>query len=151
MKATRASLFDTIAREQGQFMTPEWMADALIEEHFDYLVAGDRAVEPSCGKGAFLKAMPDEIEIIGVELDPDLAQIARSQCDRQIITGDFRLVDLPDQLAAERAFGNYERGRFVWVPKNVRSLAKPIPCNGMLGFWQVPEAIEQEVRLQLAA
>jgi hypothetical protein len=38
-----------------------------------------------------------------------------------------------------------------WLLEDVRKLAHPIPCRGMQGLWPVPEAVEQEIRRQLAA
>ena len=42
----------------GQFFTPDWAAEALVEQHFGDLGLFDRVVEPSCGGGAFLRALP---------------------------------------------------------------------------------------------
>lgn len=42
----------------------------------------------------------------------------------------------------EREFGNYSEGRFAWVMEGAYRLAKPIPCRGMLGLWDVPPEIE---------
>ena len=41
------------------------------------LSSSDLVVEPSCGAGAFLKAIPDEVPVVGVKIDPELAEIAR--------------------------------------------------------------------------
>ncbi|MFC7633325.1 class I SAM-dependent methyltransferase [Paraburkholderia humisilvae] len=51
--------------------------------------------EPSCGEGAFLRALPDYVPAIGVEIDPDLAARARESSGREVLVGDFRSVDLP--------------------------------------------------------
>jgi hypothetical protein len=45
----------------------------------------------------------------------------------------------------ERAFGNYDEGRFGWVFTSVARLPEPIPCRGALGLWDVPPEIEAEV------
>ena len=36
----------------------------------------------------------------------------------------------------ERAFGNYEDGRFAWLLDDVRPLATPIPARGAQGLWR---------------
>jgi len=42
--------------------------------------------------------------------------------------------------AQERAFGNYDPGRYAWVLDNVQQLAQPIPAKGALGLWEWKEA-----------
>lgn len=79
----------------GQYMTPDWAAEALVERYFGDLGAGDTVIEPSCGRGAFLRALPEAVTAIGVEIDPDLAEVARRSSGRPVIVGDFRMVDLP--------------------------------------------------------
>jgi site-specific DNA-methyltransferase (adenine-specific) len=79
----------------GQYFTPRWAAEAIVERYFPDLQQGDVVVEPSCGDGRFLLALPDEVEAIGVELDPVHAARARELTGRQVITGDFCEVDLP--------------------------------------------------------
>jgi hypothetical protein len=36
----------------------------------------------------------------------------------------------------ERAFGNYDDGRFAWLFEDVVALAEPIPAKGALGLWE---------------
>jgi hypothetical protein len=38
-----------------------------------------------------------------------------------------------------------------WELANVRPLAEPVPCRGMLGLWRLPVDVEQAVRAQLEA
>lgn len=80
--------------ELGQFFTPGWAAEALVEHYFPDLGIWDRVLEPSCGPGAFLSALPDHVQAVGVELDPALAQLARVNTGREILTGDFTKIDL---------------------------------------------------------
>lgn len=51
----------------------------------------------------------------------------------------------PDNVPSgpERYFGDYTRGRFMWVLRDVKRLKKPIPARGYQGLWEwsVPEAI----------
>lgn len=78
----------------GQYMTPDWAAEALAQRYFGDLTSADQVLEPSCGRGAFLRAIPAHVPALGVEIDPDLAAIARSSSGRPVIVGDFRLVDI---------------------------------------------------------
>jgi len=79
----------------GQYMTPDWAALELVARYFADLGAGDHVIEPSCGRGAFLRAVPRGVSAIGVEIDPDLADFAQRSSGRPVIVGDFRMVDLP--------------------------------------------------------
>lgn len=76
-----------------QFPTPLWVAEALVERHFPRLDCADLVLEPSCGPGAFLRAIPAHVPAIGVELDPVFAELAR-ETGREIIEGDFTTVKL---------------------------------------------------------
>lgn len=82
-------------RDLGQWFTPVWAAESLVSS-LD-LRDTDRVLEPTCGTGNFLKAIPQSVTAIGVEIDPELAEIARKETSREIITGDFREVKLPWQ------------------------------------------------------
>ena len=84
----------------GQYFTPRWAAEAIVEHHFGDLGAGSSVVEPSCGEGRFLMALPDSVNAIGVEIDPVHAARARELTGREIITGDFCRVVLPEHVDA---------------------------------------------------
>lgn len=56
-----------------------------------------------------------------------------------------------ERAQLESAFGDWTDGRFAWEMANVRPLAKPIPCSGAQGLWNVPAAVESEIRRQLEA
>lgn len=81
-------------RQLGQYPTSVWVAEALIERHFARLCKHDIVLEPACGPGAFLGAVPEYVPAIGVEIDPQVADIARASTGRSVITGDFRTVAL---------------------------------------------------------
>lgn len=83
--------------ELGQYFTPDWAAQALLEQYYPDLGAAHAVLEPSCGTGAFLKVIPDAVTAVGVEIDPDLAQIARERSGRLVIVGDFLEAELPVQ------------------------------------------------------
>lgn len=84
----------------GQYFTPEWAAIQLVERYFPELSASDLVLEPSAGKGAFLKAIPPHVPAFGVELDQDFAREAHARSGREVIHGDFRTVPLPDGITA---------------------------------------------------
>lgn len=79
----------------GCYQTPSWACEALIERYYGDLGSTDRVIEPSCGEGHFLDAIPREITAIGIELDPVRAAIARQRTGREIIVGDVLDVELP--------------------------------------------------------
>ncbi len=59
--------------------------------------AGGRVLEPGCGAGIFLGLAPAGAELVGVELDPTTAQIARALYpDADIRTESFAATRLPD-------------------------------------------------------
>lgn len=104
MRTQHPSLFDQPASNDaeaarraalGAYFTPRWAAEALIERHFPDLSADDHVLEPTCGNGAFLAAIPAHVPATGVELDPGFAQTARERTGRPVIVGDFRTVPLP--------------------------------------------------------
>lgn len=77
-----------------QFMTPLWVAEALVERHFADLDSRDLVLEPSCGEGSFLRALPAAVPALGVEIDEQMAQRAAAATGRTVIAGDFRDVHL---------------------------------------------------------
>lgn len=84
-------------RQLGQYPTPVWVAEALVERYFSRLNSSDFVIEPACGPGAFLGAIPGKVPSIGVEIDATVAQVARSTTGRPVLTGDFRSVALECQ------------------------------------------------------
>lgn len=83
-----------------QYFTPEWAALELVDRHFSDLTFRDLVIEPSAGLGAFLKAIPESVPAIGVEIDPHLAEQCARYTGREIITGDFSMVKLPAGITA---------------------------------------------------
>lgn len=88
----------------GQYFTPDWAAESLLDLYYPRLGCGDVVLEPSCGTGAFLKAIPDAAGAVGVEIDPALAKVARERSGRLVIVGDFLSIDLP--AAPTHVIGN---------------------------------------------
>lgn len=84
-------------KELGQYPTPVWVAEALVERHFSDLDANDCVVEPSCGPGAFLSAIPQDVPAFGVEIDARIARQAHLNTGRPVLVGDFQSVCLDVQ------------------------------------------------------
>lgn len=87
-------------KELGQYFTPTWAAEALVKRSFADLNAHDVVMDPSCGDGRFLLAIPDGVDGFGVELDPHWAAEARKNTGREVVTGDFTQVALPRRPTA---------------------------------------------------
>lgn len=87
-------------KELGQYMTPEWAAQELMAHYFGDLTLCDRVLEPSCGEGAFLAAVPHHVPALGIEIDPALADVARRNSGREVLVGDFQQIALPFQPTA---------------------------------------------------
>lgn len=76
--------------DQDQFFTPEWAAVELVERLLlPSLPDKPLVIEPSCGKGAFLKAFPERMDVIGIEVDPEIANEARHNTGRIILNRSF--------------------------------------------------------------
>lgn len=78
----------------GCYQTPSWACEEIIDRYYGDLTSSDSVVEPSCGEGHFLDAIPRDIPAIGIELDPIRAAIARQRTGREIIVGDVLDVEL---------------------------------------------------------
>lgn len=81
----------------GQYPTPVWVAEALVERYFGDLDSSDCVIEPSCGPGAFLSAIPGYVPAVGVEIDAVVAREATKHTGRTIIVGDFQSVSIDVQ------------------------------------------------------
>ena len=79
--------------ELSQYLTPGWAAAELTEIALQGL-GRVNVLEPSCGAGAFLAAIPDNCPAIGVEIDPVLAATARATTGRHVIEDDFEHANL---------------------------------------------------------
>ena len=115
----------------GQFFTPAWAAEALVEEFFPNLSASDLVLEPSCGTGSFLQARPRHVPAIGIEIDPRLAIEAARNTGREVITGDFCSVDLPAGITAMIGNPPFELSL---VERLLARAAQIIPMEGRAGF-----------------
>jgi ubiquinone/menaquinone biosynthesis C-methylase UbiE len=118
-------------KQLGQYPTPLWVCEEIVDRYFSNLGAGDVVLEPSCGTGNFLMSVPAAVPAVGVEIDSRLAEIARARTGREVITGDFRNVELNLQPTA--IIGN--------PPFNVKLIEqfmgrayRLLPEGGRMGF-----------------
>ena len=136
-------------------MTPRWAAERLLEIRFGDLREDDLVIEPTCGDGSFLAAIPKEVPAIGVEIDPALAARAASVSGRQVLVGDFRTVPLPGGVShvignppfnSEVIDGVLARSYEILRPEGVVGLI--IPAY----YLQTPSAVlRQSARYQMTA
>jgi hypothetical protein len=61
-------------------------------------------MEPTCGDGRMLQAIPDHVPAFGCEIDPELAKAAADRTGRQVIVGDVLTADIPERF--DFVFGN---------------------------------------------
>ncbi len=87
-----------------QYFTPRFACAEILARHFPELSRGHRVLEPSCGDGRFLLELPEDVDALGVEIDPDLAEHARRVTGRRVITGDFTEVPIDGMFS--HAVGN---------------------------------------------
>ena len=103
--------------DHGQYMTPVWAARQLWDELFGDATARDVVVEPTCGDGRMLAAIPSWIEAHGYEIDPlrgmrlyvecDLAAATRPVGREEMVGGSGRGEDVV--RAVLRGLGGRER------------------------------------------
>lgn len=117
-------------RALGQWMTPDWMAEELVSSYFGGLAMFDTVIEPSCGEGAFLRALPANVRAIGVEIDPELASRAVATTGREVLVGDFTTVDLPPATAV---IGN-PPFRMATIEAFLARAFELLPNDGRVGF-----------------
>jgi hypothetical protein len=89
---------------KSQALTPAWAGRELWEAFFSDLGETDSVLEPTCGDGRMLQAVPPAVPAFGVEIDPGLAHAARARTGRLVLTGDVLKVDFPQRFNA--VFGN---------------------------------------------
>lgn len=130
-------------RTLDQYMTPEWASEALVATFFPHLAETDLVIEPSCGRGSFLKAIPDHVPAVGVEIDAALAAEAIANSSRQVIVGDFREVDIPSPTAI---IGNppFNMDTFDGFLKRAHAV---LPSGGRCGFLLPAYAVQTPSRV----
>lgn len=65
------------------------------------------------------------------------------------VYADETLADSDLAAPDERAFGNYDAGRFMWLLSNVRPLPLPVRARGMQALVDVDRATSRLIRQQL--
>lgn len=114
-----------------QYLTPAYAARQLWEDLFGDATAADVVVEPTCGDGRMLAAVPAHIPAFGYEIDPELAAQARKRTGRPVAVGDFLDAVLPPRVTI--AFGNPPfQSRF--VDRMLERLLGVMPDGGRAGF-----------------
>ena len=86
-------------REKGQFWTPRWVADAMVQ----YAVHGTRKLfDPAVGEGAFFEAALDRfgesISLAGADIDPAMITGTRSKYNRAHLAERDFVLDPPEEL-----------------------------------------------------
>lgn len=115
----------------SQYLTPVWAAEALVERHFSHLGSSDLVIEPSCGRGSFLQAIPAHVPAIGVDIDPSMVASARELTGREIILGDFAAVPLdvePTVIVGNPPF------KMATVDQMLDRAHALLPMGGQVGF-----------------
>lgn len=127
-----------------QYMTPHWAASALVDEFYPDLCGDDLVVEPSCGRGAFLQALPDGVRAIGVEIDASLAEEARANTGHPILVGDFRTVEIPGNPSVVIGNPPFDLDLIDGFLRRAHSL---LPDEGRCGFLLPSYAIQTPSRV----
>ena len=123
-------------RDQGQFMTPAWLAEEILDRYFSHAGSRDAFLEPSCGIGRFLDAialMHPQLPRFGIEKESELALEARNrghdvaiadflECNRSMIPFEPTIIigNPPFDAHLIRAF--------------IRRAHALLPMGGQLGF-----------------
>lgn len=84
-----------------QWLTPAWVAEALLERHFADLGPEDLVIEPGCGTGRWMRVLARLFpwtRVLGVEIDARLAEHARN-AGCEVVVGDYGTVPLPAPTA----------------------------------------------------
>ncbi|MCE4289858.1 class I SAM-dependent methyltransferase [Xanthomonas hortorum pv. vitians] len=82
----------------SQYMTPDWAAALCLERFLPDLGPDDLVFEPTCGRGAFLRAVPLHVPAVGMEVDPTLAAYAAATTGRAVLVGDVLRDPLPSGI-----------------------------------------------------
>ena len=109
-----------------------WTADQrelLVTEPFMSALPVDWRIEPGCVVGVvnFTHCLPTEARIY--------------------VPGVFEYFPKLD-TDQERAFGNYDPGRYGWVTTSAFRLPEPIPLRGQQGLWDAPPEVVAEIQRQ---
>ncbi len=88
--------------EYGDFQTPDILCDKICSLLSDLNVAPNSVIEPTCGKGSFLrasvKAFPDCRQILGFDINPNYVLASRTIERALVQCEDFFEKDWPSTL-----------------------------------------------------
>src|SRR3546814_13902411 len=76
-----------------QWFTPFWAAEMFANDVLDGL-GHVGVIEPSCGTGSFLSAIPQHLQAYGVDIDSDIAAVATANYGRPVIIEAFLIIKL---------------------------------------------------------
>lgn len=116
--------------ENDYYPTPSWLAHLIVERYFPNLGAHDLVLEPTCGDGRFLDAIPPHVGRVGIELNPVLAREAEQRGHR-VIVGDALSVPLPDGVTAVMGNPPYS---VAFIDALLDRLAKHVDIETRCGF-----------------
>ncbi len=112
---------DLFRARLGQFFTPAPLAELLVERLGD--LGGTTVFDPTCGAGSLLVAAGRRgALVVGVEVDPDLASLARLHLRLAGVTGvihtgdGFEWSGIADVVIANPPFSQPVRGSSIQVP-----------------------------------
>jgi site-specific DNA-methyltransferase (adenine-specific) len=126
-------------QELQQHFTPAWAAEALAEKFFEKSEAlgspVGRALEPSCGLGAMLGAIPREYDAYGIEFDRSLVPLAERNSRRKVYCEDFTTTSIPYHPGHDvsHVFGN-PPFRLETVERFLDKAWSFLPAGGLCGF-----------------
>jgi hypothetical protein len=83
--------------EHSTFQTPSWACEGIVHRYYSDLTSTDRVLEPSCGEGHLLDAIPPHVPALGVELSAQRAAVARERTGREVIVADVLTMTLAVQ------------------------------------------------------
>lgn len=101
--AVEPQLSDIETKNLNAYFTPTWAAE-LLWDRFAAPLKPKLVCEPSCGTGNMLQAIPEEIEAYGIEIHQDLARVAKTNTNRQVLLGSF--LEVPLHPDTDLFFGN---------------------------------------------
>ena len=115
----------------SQYPTPAWAASAIVRKKHPNLTAQDYVVDPTCGRGRFLQAIPDNVPTLGIEIDPVEAQLARDLTGRPVITADIFEVEFEERPTIVLGNPPFETK---FVERLLDRMHDVLIDNGVVGF-----------------
>lgn len=117
--------------EHDQWFTPFWAAEELVEDALRDLGVVS-ILEPACGSGAFLAAIPHQLAAFGIDIDPAVVPAAMANSGREVLVGDFCSMDLSGR-EVQLVIGN-PPFRTPLIDKFITRAEQLLPPDGMCAF-----------------